>query len=214
MEVRNAFPRMEIIVVDDGSNDETFRKAKNFECNLVKVFSMVHSGKGTAIRRAVAEASGDIMVQLDADLQFPVTGIPTLIAPILAGKADIVFGSRYLAPAHIEKGSVSFPKRLASYLISVVVSAICGQRYTDVFAGFKAWKAPVIKNINIQENGFTYESEIAIKARKRGYVIMEVPTSYKHRIKGRSKIKFFYHMFAVPGRIMYLVVTNRKYKKK
>ena len=78
----------------------------------------------------------------------------------------------------------------------------------DVFAGFKAWRADTIRALNLQENGFTYEAEIAIKAHKKGYRVVEVPTLYKKRISGESKIKFFYHSFSVAKRIFKLAYFN------
>ena len=209
-ETRNAFSCAEIVVVDDDSKDQTFSEAKKFENNFVKVVSIFHCGKGGAIRRAIAEASRDIMVQVDADLQFPLEGILTLIRPILEGKADIVFGSRYLDPSGIEKKSVSFSKRMSSYIVGIIISIICGQRYTDVFGGLKAWKADVIKDINIQENSFAYEAEIAIKAKRYGYTVIEVPTAYKRRVGGKSKIRFLYHIFEIPWRIMHIAACSRK----
>jgi dolichol-phosphate mannosyltransferase len=92
--------------------------------------------------------------------------------------------------------------------VAKIVSLICQQRYTDVFAGFKSWKADAIRNLNLQEDGFTYEAEIAIKAHKKGYKIIEVPTGYKKRITGESKIKFLYHSFSVATRIIKITFSE------
>ena len=203
--VRAVLPDAEIVVVDDGSLDDTSKKAMQIQDNLVKVIvSPRNEGKGHAIRTGINAASGAVMAQIDADLQFPAEGLPDLFRPLEHGRADIVFGSRYLNAETIraiEKGAVTFLKRLASYVVAKIVSLICRQRYTDVFAGFKAWKAVVIRDLNLQENGFTYEAEIAIKAHKKGYKVLEVPTRYKKRITGESKIKFLYHSFSVATRI-------------
>lgn len=204
--VREVLPEAEIIIVDDGSLDDTRGKAMQVQDDLVEVIvSPQNKGKGHAIRMGIDAASGTIMAQIDADLQFPAEGLPDLFRPIEEGKADIVFGSRYINTAtirNIEKGAVTFLKRLASYVVAKIVSLICQQRYTDVFAGFKAWKAVAIRNLNLQEDGFTYEAEIAIKAHKKGYKVIEVPTGYKKRITGESKIKFLYHSFSVATRII------------
>lgn len=207
--LRTAFPKAEIVVVDDGSGDRTVAEARHLESNLVKVIALTHKGKGNAIKKAVEIARGEIMVQVDADLQFPIEGIPSLIGPIMESRADIVLGSRYLNPDTIEKGSVSFVKCIASYIIARIISIICGQRYTDIFAGFKAWRAEVIKDIDIREDGFAYEAEISIKAKRRGYVILEVPTSYRRRIIGESKIRFLYNAFEIPWRVIHLVLFAR-----
>lgn len=207
--VSQVLPDAEIIVVNDGSTDQTLDKARHYESDLVKVFSSSHKGKGHAIKKAIQEASGTIMAQIDTDLQFPAQGLPMLIKPILNRQADIVFGSRYLNPSTIEKGSVSIIKRLASYVMARIISIICHQRYTDVFAGFKAWRAETIKDINIQEDGFAYEAEIAIKAKKYGYSVLEVPTVYKRRLSGKTKIKLIYHTLTISWQIIKLLFFTR-----
>ena len=210
--VRAVLPEAEIIVVDDGSTDGTLRKARDTRDELVTVIaSPANKGKGHAIRSGIDTASGTIMAQIDADLQFPAEGLPDLFSPIREGKADIVFGSRYLDSAtirNIEQGSVTFLKRLASAVVAALVSIICRQRYTDVFAGFKAWKADKIRDLDLQENGFTYEAEIAIKAHKKGFTVIEVPTRYSKRTSGDSKIKFLYHTFSVAKNIFKLAFFN------
>jgi glycosyltransferase involved in cell wall biosynthesis len=204
--VRAVLADAEIIVVDDGSTDQTLARARPYENSSVKVFFTCHKGKGSAIKKAIQEASGTIMAQIDADLQFPAVGLPTLIKPILDGQADIVFGSRYLEPNRLEKNSVSFMKRILSHLAAIFISIVCGRRYTDVFAGFKAWKAKAIRDIDIQENSFAYEAEIVIKAEKRGYTVIEVPTDYKRRSKGKSKVKLLYHVFEITLRIIRMLL--------
>jgi len=179
------------VVVDDGSQDNTLKEAKRFAGGeRVKLFTTPHQGKGSVVRMAIREASGYIMVQLDTDRQCPVEGMTALIQPILEGRADITLGSRYLGSSRIEEGAVSVLKRIASYITAVIVSIICGHRYTDVFAGFKAWRAQAIKTINIQEDGLAYEAEIAIKAKRHGHAVVEVSTDYRRGQGGGSKIKF------------------------
>ncbi|MCX5715060.1 MAG: glycosyltransferase family 2 protein [Candidatus Omnitrophica bacterium] len=151
--IRKVLPLAEIVIADDGSVDKTLHEAKSAADDLVKIISLSHRGKGNAIRGAVDAASGEIMVQIDADLQFPAEGITRLIQPILEQGADIVFGSRYLETSGIEEGSVSFIKRLASLVAAWIVSGICLRRFTDVFAGFKAWRNKVIRAIDIREKG-------------------------------------------------------------
>lgn len=204
----DALPSAEIVVVNDGSNDGTFIKANALGSDSVKVISVEHGGKGSAIRRAVQEATGDVMVQIDADLQFPAEGIPNLIKPILEKKADIVFGSRYLGLSKIEKGSVTIIKRLASLIVAKIISCICRQRYTDVFAGFKAWTAKAIRDIDIRERGFAYEAEIAIKARRLGYSVIEIPTAYRRRIVGHSNISLLRHSIEIPWRILRIILSS------
>ncbi len=203
-QVRRALPGQEIIVIDDGSTDQTFARARECADDRTRVLSLPHGGKGAAIRAGIEASGGSVMAQIDADLQFPAENLPLLIQPVLNGEADIVFGSRYLDPSAIEPGSVSVVKRLASHVMAGIVSAMCRQKYTDVFAGVKAWRADVIQRIDLQEKDFTYEAEIAIKARRLGYRVVEVPVSYKRRRADKSKIKIIYHSLTISFRLVRL----------
>ena len=207
--VKRILPGSEIIVVDDGSKDKTVQQANNFRNGSVKIISLPHMGKGAAIREAINRAEGDILAQIDADLQFPVEGLPELIRPLINDEADIVFGSRYLNQGLIEQGSIGLIKRLSSLILAKIISFSCRQRFSDVFAGFKAFKREAIKSIDIKEKGFAYEAEIAIKARRQGFKIIEVPTRYMQREYGKSKIKFFYHAGEVLYRVIYLIFFTK-----
>lgn len=208
--VRNVLPGAEIIVVDDGSTDHTFERAKQYEQELMKIiYYPQNKGKGHAIRAGINAATGTIMTQIDADLQFPAEGLCGLIQPIIDRKADIVFGTRYLDSSNIDNGSVTFLKRAASFVMGWLITFITHQRHTDVFAGFKAWRSSVIRDINFQENDFTYEAEIAIKAKQMGYKVVEVQTSYQKRTSGCSKIRILYHAVVITRKILKLAYFNR-----
>lgn len=203
---RTALPSAEIIVVDDGSRDGTLYNASRCKDDLTKIYSIPHKGKGYAIKKAIIESTGTIMAQIDSDLQFLPEELPVLIKPILDDKADIVLGSRYLLPFKMQKNSVIFVKRLGSYVISRIISAIYRQNYTDIFSGFKAWKTDAIRNIDIQESDFTYEIEILIKAKKKGYRVKEVPVSYRRRVTGKTKLNILYVMITLPFKVIKLLI--------
>jgi len=185
--VKKTNPNYEIIVVDDGSKDKTTEIAKK---TGVKVFKFKkNKGKGAAFRKGIHESSGEIIVQVDADSQFPPEDIPKLIEPLLKGKADVTFGSRFLKESTIEEGALSFRNKIANKVDSFLASLFSGIKITDVQAGFKAFTKEALEKINFQEDSFAYEPEIAILASKRGLRIVEVPVHYKIRSGGKSNIK-------------------------
>jgi glycosyltransferase involved in cell wall biosynthesis len=193
---KNTVPNAEIMVVDDGSRDRTTEVAKQAAKKLkIKDFKSIryeqNQGKGNAIRVGIDNAKGDVHVQVDADSQFPPEEIPLLLKPIEEGNAEIVFGSRYCKGASFEKGSVTDFAKLASWVDSKYTWLLTGYNLTDVNAGFKAWTARAIKDVDIRCKHFGYEPEIAVMASKRGYKIVEVPINYKSRKKGRSKVSLF-----------------------
>ncbi len=179
----------EIIVVDDGSVDATYEVAKELG---VKAFKFEKNrGKGAAFRKGIEESKGDIIVQIDADSQFPPSEIPKLIEPLLKKEADITFGSRFLKSSKLEEDSVSKTNLIGNKVDSFLTSIFCGFKVTDVQAGFKAFTRDAIKKINFKEDRFSYEPEIAVLASKRKLKVIDVPISYKQRKGGKSKIKFF-----------------------
>ena len=128
--------------------------------------------------------------------------MPVLAAPLLNGKARVVFCSRYCAGATREEGSISTAKRLASLLASSLVSVMIRQRLTDVFAGFKCWDTDFVQSLGLAEAGFGYEAELAIKAACRGGTIVEIPISYAARRVGESKIVLSRDLITVPFSIL------------
>ena len=196
--VLKAVPEAEIIIVDDGSTDGTVSAVKNLKTPNVRLINTnKNKGKGNAVKEGVKFISRPITVQIDADLQFLPEDIPHLINPIVKDKADIVLGSRYLNPKKIEKHSVSVPKRIASLIASGLVSSICLRRYTDVFAGIKAWKSEVMRDIDLMIDNFGYEAEMIIVAKKKNYRVVETAVNYRRRLFGESKIKFARDIFLV-----------------
>ncbi len=212
--IKTFMPKAEIVIVDDGSTDDTFGKAKKYENDLIKVIHCAENkGKGRAIRTGVNHSTGCIMAQIDADLQFPVEGLEHVIQPIVDNKADITFGTRYLTGSGIEPGSITFLKRAASFTMGWLITLITQKRYTDVFSGLKAWKSECIRDIDLKEDNFTYEAEIAIKAKWLGYKVIEVQTPYCRRIAGESKIRLLYHTVVITFQIFRLTFFTKKRKR-
>ncbi len=214
--IHKTVPDAEIIVVDDGSKDNTSRIARDIAKKLkIKNFRVIrytpNKGKGNAIKVGVESAKGEIQAQVDADSQFPPEEIPKLISPIIEGRADLTFCSRFIKGSTIQKGSLTRMRRLANYIVSGFTSILAGTRLTDVNAGFKAWKTDAIRNIDFNCKHFGYEPEIAILSREKGYRIVEVPVNYKGRQKGISNVKLLRDGIIIPLYLLKVKFGRGKY---
>ncbi len=170
----------EIIVVDDGSTDGTRqiirRISKKFD-NLKVVFHEENKGKGSCIRTGLRYVEGDLVVVQDADLEYDPRDYPILLKPIMEGKADAVFGSRFLGPHRV----LLFWHLVGNVFLNLVTNILYNTTLTDMETGYKMFKTEVIKSIPLNSKGFDIEPEITAKLLKRGYRIWEVPISYNGR---------------------------------
>ncbi len=204
------WPEAMVLVIDDGSHDRTAEVVRGLAAPWLRLHSYkVNHGKGFAIARGIDFTETPYSLQLDADCQFPPEKMPALVAPLLEGRTRLVFSSRYCDGASREAGSITLAKRLASLVASGLVSALCGQRLTDVFAGFKAWNTDYAQRLGLTDAGFGYEAELAIKAARRGETIVEIPIDYASRRAGESKIRFARDMITVPVGILRVWLFTR-----
>jgi len=169
----------EIIIVDDGSTDgiREYLKglnAKNFKIILHKE----NMGKGAAFRSGLAVATGDVVIVQDADLEYDPKDYQVLLEPIIDGKADVVYGSRFLGGPH---RVLFFWHSVGNSLITLLSNMLTDLNLTDMETGYKAFRREVFKNIRIESNRFGFEPEITSKVAKRGFRIYEVPVSYSGR---------------------------------
>lgn len=204
--VQKTGPEYEIIVVDDGSEDNTYGVANNLK---VRAFRLKENGgKGAAFRKGIEEATGDIVVQVDADSQFTPEEIPKLIQPILDDMADVTLGSRFTKGAVIEKGALGVRNRIGNYGASLLTSIACLHRVTDVQAGFKAFKTKDLKQLKFKEDHFGYEPEVVILAKKKGLRILDVPILYKKRRGGQSNINFIRDAYRISKTILRAMLSG------
>ncbi|HOP86084.1 MAG TPA: glycosyltransferase family 2 protein [Syntrophorhabdaceae bacterium] len=176
----------EIIIVDDGSTDgtrqyleETMLKAKeDRKSHLNIVFHEKNMGKGAAIRTGIKHAKGDIIIIQDADLEYDPKDYPTLLQPILEGKADVVYGSRFLGGPH---RVLYFWHYVGNKVITLLSNMFTDLNLTDMETGYKVFRRDAIKDIEIKSNRFGFEPEITAKIAKKGLRVYEVPISYYGR---------------------------------
>lgn len=169
----------EIIVVDDGSTDGTALLVAE-EAALGDVHAVYHPanrGKGAAIHTGLAHAHGDYVIIQDADLELDPAEYPRLLAPILAGQYQVVYGSRFQAGWH------GTPRHLAlgNWVLTKVTNLLYGASLTDMETGYKVLPVSLMQELGLQAQRFDIEPEITAKLLRHGYHIHEVPISYQHR---------------------------------
>jgi glycosyltransferase involved in cell wall biosynthesis len=168
----------EIIVADDGSRDGTREILSRLGSDgVIKVHtSLINLGKGAAVRFALEYTSGTVILIQDADLELNPDEYPRLIAPILAGHADVVYGSRFM-----QKNPISIKTHLANRFLTFVTNVLYGSRLTDMETAYKVFRADVLRNIGLRSVGFEFEPEVTAKVLRQGIRIHEVPISYVPR---------------------------------
>ena len=177
----------EIIVVDDGSVDGTSELLQDLEAasDLKILFHSQNMGKGAALRTGFAAAGGEICIVQDADLEYDPQEFPLVIQPIIDGKADVVFGSRFLSgrPHRV----VYFWHRVGNGFLTLLSNIFTDLNLTDMETCYKAFKRDVIQSIRICENRFGFEPEITAKIARRNLRIYEVGISYYGRTYSEGK---------------------------
>jgi glycosyltransferase involved in cell wall biosynthesis len=178
----------EVIVVDDGSTDGTREVLDQQVAPLPGVRVVLqdrNQGKGAALRRGFAEARGEVVIVQDADLEYDPSQIPFVVAPILAGHADVVYGSRFLGGPH---RVLYFWHSVGNSLLTLLSNMVTDLNLTDMENCYKAFRREVIQSLTLEENRFGFEPEVTIKlARKKGIRIYEVPVAYHGRTYAEGK---------------------------
>ena len=176
----------ELIIVDDCSKDGTQDILRTLsDSNIRVVTHRENMGKGAAIKTGLQQVTGDVVVIQDADLEYNPQEYHRLLQPILDGRADVVFGSRFLTTE--ERRVLYFWHFLGNTFLTFLSNMFTNLNLSDMETGFKVFKAEVIRNINIEENRFGFEPEITAKIAKRRYRIYEVGISYSGRDYSEGK---------------------------
>jgi glycosyltransferase involved in cell wall biosynthesis len=169
---------LEIIIVDDCSSDGTDKILSAMEDSTVRVIRHnVNQGKGAAIRTGLEVARGDLVLIQDADLEYDPDDWPRLIAPMLRGKALVVYGSRFTG----ERKNMLFWHWVGNRTLSLVTNILYNTTISDMETCYKLFDRKVLEGITIVSNRFDFEPEITAKVLRRGHRIYEVPISYNGR---------------------------------
>ena len=174
----------EIIIVDDASSDGTKEIIEDLPGkNIKKLFQQKNQGKGAAIKSALTQVSGDIVIIQDADLEYHPDEYPLLVKPIIKDRADVVFGSRFIG-AH---RCFLFSHYLGNKVVNLVANVLYDTMLSDFMTCYKVFKAENLKNINITSCRFGFEAEITGEVFRRSLRVYEVPISYSGRTKAEGK---------------------------
>jgi dolichol-phosphate mannosyltransferase len=181
---------LELIVVDDASTDSTPRKldAHEDDARIVVLRHERNRGKGGAIRTGLERATGEVTVIQDADLEYDPSELPKLVAPLVAGRADVVYGSRF-------KGTVEnmrFANRLANRILSLAATVLFFRRVTDEATCYKVFWTSDLRSFDLQCERFEFCPEVTAKALRRHIRLLEIPITYKARtVEAGKKIRAF-----------------------
>lgn len=171
--------RIQLIVVDDGSRDRTreilagLEKELGFELLLQER----NQGKGAALRRGFAAVKGDLVVIQDADLEYSPEEYPDLVQLICEGRADVVYGSRFLGRHRV----FMFSHYLGNRIVTLLTNILYNTMLTDMETCYKVMRSEVVKGMNLQSNGFGIEPEMTAKIFKGGHRVYEIPITYDGR---------------------------------
>jgi glycosyltransferase involved in cell wall biosynthesis len=185
--VRSVPANMELVVVDDGSKDGTRPILRELEAAGAidrLVLQDVNRGKGAAVRAGIAHATGDIIVVQDADLEYDPHELPRLMEPILDGRADAVFGSRFLGEVH---RVLYFWHRLANGALTLLSNMFTDLNLTDMETCYKMVRADLMKHLELKTDRFGIEPELTARLAQSGARIYEVPISYSGRTYAEGK---------------------------
>ena len=171
--------RIELIVVDDGSGDGTREILSRLagELPIKLVLQPANAGKGAALRRGFQQVTGDLVIVQDADLEYSPEEYPDLVQLICEGRADVVYGSRFLGRHRV----FLFTHYVGNRLLTLITNVLYNTMLTDMETCYKVMRREVLQSMALESNGFGIEPEMTAKIFRRGYRVYEVPITYDGR---------------------------------
>src|SRR5437868_7166314 len=172
----------QVVVVDDGSRDRTAEIAEQHGATVIR---QANAGKGSAIRAAIGAIDGDIAVIQDADMEYDPAEVPELIQPIVRGVADVVYGSRLRGGK--PQRAYLFWHLVGNRFLSLLTNVLYNTTLSDMETGYKAFRADILRSLDLREDDFAIEPEITAKVCKRKLRVYELPISYYGRSYAEGK---------------------------
>jgi len=195
-------PGDDILIVDDGSVDDTSEAARSAGARVVR--QEPNQGKGRAIQRGLKEATGDIILFIDGDGQDDPAEIPLLLKEVEKG-ADFVNGSKFIGT--LKEGAISTPNYFGNKFMSGLINILFGVKITDSQAGYRAIRIDKVRDMPLTAKEYEIETEMLIKSIKRGLKIVEVPVTRDRRAAGRTNFKRIRNGLIILGTILKLRFT-------
>ena len=179
---------LELICVDDSSTDgsrEILAELQKEHAGIRVILQPKNMGKGAALRQGIQQATGDFVIIQDADLEYDPAEYPLLLEPLIQGKADVVYGSRFMGgrPHRV----LYFWHRVGNWILTLLSNAITNLNLSDMETCYKAFRRETIQSIRLEENRFGFEPEVSVKIAKRRLRVYEVGISYSGRTYAEGK---------------------------
>jgi glycosyltransferase involved in cell wall biosynthesis len=200
--------RMEVIIVDDGSSDGTPEIVARLAEEFPEVLLLTHdknSGKGAALRTGFARATGEILIIQDADLEYDPADYPKLLGPILDGRADVVYGSRFLGGPH---RVLNFHHYVANRALTTLSNVLTNLNLTDMETCYKVFRREVLESVTLRRDDFGFEPEFTAQIAAAKMRVYEVPISYSGRDYDQGK-----KITPKDGlKALWVIVSQRRYR--
>ncbi len=201
---QRSVPNAKIVIGDNSSTDNTINIAKGYGAYVIKEKKR---GKGNVIRRMFEEIIADVYIMVDGDDTYPAAEVDKLIQPVINEEADMVVATRL---KQADKGSFSFLHKIGNKILRGVLNLCFQVKLSDILSGYRVMNQDFVKSVPISSGGFEIEAELTLQALSKGFVIKEIPTSYRSRPKGSSsKLKTFSDGYAI---LMTIIAFTRDYR--